>query len=560
MEFGVRNIYSLAVRLAPLQGESIKSFLMRLAIANACKYKDLIKHLGFGPNVWFTPGSRSESKVYTELSRVLNVSEGDLLNVLRTPYMKELWVPSVKGTSEMKIRSIRVCVGCLLEALYHRQAWQHALYCVCSKHNELLIDVCPQCGEDLVLATSHSGRCGKCASHITEWTVSKVEVPHWQSQVFRGSRSRELLISLLKMSMIAVRPLDVFTSDIRIREMRITEIMVLMQKAWFLLYSHAERQALKEELESHWYEEIRVLGDELALTLYREAQALALADELSRNGSKSSVFTSASRALNIIKSTKHFALLYRGNDAADFVRATQLTHYLGVAPADFKQLKLSGVFIPVNPEAAKKDALYSLENVARKVSMLNRTNSVAKGYIPYCELVPSACKFIPGVTAGDVLVDVFNNKLPAQLLTLKKGSLISRLYINKQSFFEKYDEDALVKEDEIPVEYLPAYWGTKMPNVREALKSEFILDIIDMGSESPIRYIPMLAIKELNSNYLILNKWAFLHAKSKVKCLCALKRAKIEPLVRVNEENCNSFEIYPKSAEQVLLERYDELT
>ncbi|WP_428475025.1 hypothetical protein [Photobacterium profundum] len=50
------------------------------------------------------------------------------------------------------------------------------------------------------------------------------------------------------------------------------------------------------------------------------------------------------------------------------------------------------------------------------------------------------------------------------------------------------------------------------------------------------------ALKAFQDNYLILNKWEYSHNKSKTKSLCALKRAKVEPLVRGSEEYCNSFD------------------
>ncbi len=561
MELGVRNEHSLAVRLAPWQGESIKSLLMRLATANACKYTALVKFLGFSANSRFTPGSASESDMYAELSRVLNVTEDTLLDVLRTPAMKDLWVPSVKGTSEMKIRSIRVCVSCLFEAPYHRQAWQHALYCVCNKHQELLIDVCPQCGEYLELDVSHNGRCAKCASHIAAWQVCKTEVPQWQHQSLQGAPSRELLISLLQMSMIAVRPLDLFTTDIRVREMRVAEVMKLMQKAWVLLHSDTARLALKEALSGRWGEVSQILGEELPFTLYREVTALALTNDIASDGElESLIFKDESRALDIIKSTKRFAILCEGEPALGLVKGSQLMGCLGVTTRAFEQLKQAGVFNQVNPRAAKKDALYSLEGVAVQVSKLAGVDSVDGDYVLYGEFVPSACKFISGLDEGKVLVDIFNHCLPVKLPSSQQGTLVERLYVHKNSFCERYKECDIYDYKTVPVTFLPAFFGTKMPNVRALLQSEFIQDVIGFNALRVNDDIPTFALKAFQDNYLILNKWAYSHNKSKTKSLCALKRAKVEPLVRVSEEYCNSFEIFPKSAEQILLDRYDELS
>ncbi|WP_261858190.1 TniQ family protein [Photobacterium sanguinicancri] len=560
MEFGVRDEHSLAVRRPPMLGESLKSFLLRLANVNACKYKTLVKHLGFGPSTWFTPGSASESMMYTALSKVLNVSEQALLEILRTPSMKDLWIPSVIGTSEMKVRTVRACLSCLSEAPYHRQAWQHAMYCVCTKHNEQMIDCCPHCGNGLELDFCLNGRCHDCGSHMSDGPVQVMTVPVWQKEVFQGAQSRELLQSLLGMSMVAVRPLDLFTSDIRVRDMRVVEVMALMQKAWNLLNSYTARQTLKEALNRRWHEVNQVMGEELPLTLYREATALALANDNASDGELDApVFESDSREFDIIKSTKRFAFLCEGASTRGLVKATQLMNFLGIKPKDFEQLRQAGVFIQINPKAAKKDALYCLEAVARQFSKLIRVDNVEEGYVAYDEFVPVACKFISGLHEGRVLVDIFNCDFPTQLLSNQKGTVIGRLYVHKEAFCEKYTECDIYEYQTVPVTFLPGFFGTQMPNVRAALKSVFVQKVMGFDVLRAKEDIPTSALKELHDNYLILNKWAYSHSKSKTKCLCALKRAKVDPLVRVNEEHCNSFEIYPKSAEQVLLDRYDEL-
>ncbi|CAG20034.1 Hypothetical protein PBPRA1623 [Photobacterium profundum SS9] len=563
MELGSRDEYSLAIRYQPMAGESVKSFLLRLAKVNACSFKELATFLGINARdkTKFTPGSPSEQQVYESLVKALNVSHKGLHERLRTPEMKELWVPNVKGTSEMKIRGVRLCVSCLSESLYHRQAWQHAMYCVCPKHNEQLIEVCPNCDLVLEIETCIGGRCSHCASAVAGWQTCSVDIPTWQQQVLQGSESRTLLVVLLKMAMIAVRPTDLFPSDIRVSDMRINELKTLMDKAWVLLHSGSARTALKEALLLRWSGVAEVFGDALPLTLYRESQQLALGSALSGTIELvPSVFDTKARMLEIVKSTKRFALRLEGEKTSELIQESQLLWQLGgVKPRALKQLKEAGIFTQVNPDSARKDALFRLEDVAAKVSELETSESVIDGYVPYEELVPSACKFIVGLDEGNVLVDIFKQDLPAFLLITKTGTTIDQLFVDREAFYRKYHESEMFKHQTIPVTYLPSFFGTKMPNVEVLLATKFTRDIIDFNSLEDGFHIPTHYLKQIHDDFLILNKWAHTHKKSKTKCLCVLKSAKLEPLVRVNEKNCTSFEIYPKSAEQILFDRYDEL-
>ncbi|MBY5946012.1 TniQ family protein [Photobacterium rosenbergii] len=560
MELGVRDEHSLAVRRPPMPGESLKSFLLRLANLNACKYKVLVKHLGFRPNIWFTPGSASESMMYKALSKVLNVSEQALLEVLRTPSMKDLWKPNIKGTSEMKIRTVRACLSCLSEASYHRQAWQHAMYCVCTKHHERLIDCCPHCGNDLELGVCLNGRCQNCGSHRSDWPVQEMTVPVWQEEVFKGVQSRELLQSLLEMSMVAVRPLDLFTSDIRIREMKVSEVMGLMDSAWDLLHSQAIRFIIQSALSQRWSKAIGLLGKELPLTLYQTATLLAL-DEKPHGEVElcQSFFVNETRELDIVKSTKRFAILSHGQSADTLVKWTQLTATLGIKPIPLEFLKNAGVFTPVNPRAAKKDLLFDLDEVVEQICILCRGDRPADGYVAYQDLVPAACRYITGLSEGQVLVDIFRSELPVVFCPSQGGTLLDKLYVERKAFLRRYDESEIYTYKVVPESYLPAYFGTKRPNIEALLKSEFFQRLIDSFPLQDLHTIPTECLKHIKDNYLILNKWAYSHKKSKIKCLCLLKQEKIQPIVRFSEESCNSFEIFPKEAEQVLLNHYDEL-
>lgn len=560
MEFGVRDEHSLAVRRPPMLGESLKSFLLRLANVNACKYKTLVKHLGFSPSTWFTPGSASEAMMYTALSTVLNVSEQALLETLRTPSMKDLWIPSVIGTSEMKIRTVRACLSCLSEAPYHRQAWQHAMYCVCTKHHERLIDCCPHCGNYLELGVCLDGRCHDCGSHMSDWPVQEMTVLVWQKEVLQGAQSRELLQSLLEMSMVAVRPLDLFTSDIRIREMSVPEVMALMDRAWGLLHSQQIRFIIQSALSQRWQKAIGLLGEELPLTLYRTATSLA-EDEKTHGEVElcQPFFVNEAREMEIIKSTKRFAILSHGKSADTLVKWTQLTATLGIKPIPFEFLKNAGVFIPVNPQAAKKDLLFNLDDVVEQVSFLCRGDSPADGYVAYQNLVPAACRYITGLSEGQVLVDIFCSELPVVFCPGQEGTLLDKLYVDREAFLCRYEESDIYTYKTVPASYLPAYFGTKRPNVEALLKSEFFQGIVDSYPLQDVHTIPTECLKHIKGNYLILNKWAYSHKKSKIKCLCLLKREKVQPVVRFSEEGCNSFEIYPKQAEQVLLNNYDDL-
>ncbi|WP_281223358.1 TniQ family protein [Photobacterium sanguinicancri] len=565
MIFGPRNDQSLSVRRSPMVGESIKSFVWRLAEVNACSYGDILAFLGFNrqSKPWFLPGSRSEQDMYSSLGKALNVSESALLDVLRTPELKALWTPSVKGTSDMKVRAIRMCSSCVEETRYHRQAWQHALYCVCPLHQEKLIETCPHCGEAIVIETCVGGRCFHCASAVEGWSRHQMAMPDWQSQVNQGAASLTTLKRLLNMAMIVIRSDDLFTTDMRIREMRITETMALMDKAWGLLHSDTARQQLRDKLSCRWRKEIAIIGEALPLTLYDQADALALTAEqvtplfdMDKN-----VFSDRARALEIIKSSKHAAMQCENVETHELIKASPLSKGLGIKPGDLERLKLSGFFTQVNPTAAKRDALFNLKDVVAKFMNVPVVNRITDGYERYDGLVPKACLFTAGLYESDVLLAMSEGVLPVQIASEVKGTFIDRLFVHKATFQRLYAQE--YKQHNIglmPIGLLPTYLGTKRLNVTAFLASDFFKGIAGHDAPKINEQIPTCVLKRVEDRYFILNKWAFFNGRSKTKCLCALKLAKIDPILRLNEEGCGLFEIYPKHAETILLERFDELS
>ncbi|MGR5064620.1 TniQ family protein [Photobacterium sp. DNB22_13_2] len=565
MILGARNNQSLAVRLTPLPGESVHGFLMRLSIVNACRYSELLRFLGVHShrNLFGLPGSFVENRLFSTLSRVLNLEETKLREVFTIAQAESLWSPCVTGTTEMLVNSIRVCTTCLSESLHHRHEWQHALYCVCPEHNQLLVESCQNCGEPLQVDTCFVGSCIHCGSSTKNWNIEESTVPLWQQRILEKSGYDTLLVPLLEVARIAVRDTDLFSSDIRVRDMRVVEVMKLMNKSWVLLNSEAARKSLKDSLLSKWKWESSIVGEEILLTLYLEAENLAIGTEYfgEENEWRYPIFESPERELEILKSTKGVAIKLVGDQVGGLVRATEVLKLLGVKPSSMKEMHQRGVFTLVNPNTARKYALYDFTDVVNRIAQIPMTDKTIDGFLPYADFATKACKFAV-VSESEILDDIFKQKLPAVRLANDNGTILDNLLVDKEAFDSRYMdlEQRIFSRKSISIDELPSFFGTVRDNVQSLIQTQFFKEIVDVVFLEAREQVLTQDLKQITDSYLILNTWAHRHNKSKTKCLCALKRSGIEPLVRVQDRYCGSFEIYPKSAEGYLLDRYEQLS
>ncbi|WP_233862024.1 TniQ family protein [Paraburkholderia adhaesiva] len=158
----------------PYRGELLSSWLVRVAHANGLKVQTFCR-LAFGNDrqVWnrdidrLAPASLVETmsaRTGTPLSRAwrttLMIYRGKLFKDWKASGQLQ-WVLSLKMFHRKRLGyGLQFCPRCLAEDAepYFRLAWRVAFYTYCPKHDCMLLDRCPQCGQGVAYHRIELGR------------------------------------------------------------------------------------------------------------------------------------------------------------------------------------------------------------------------------------------------------------------------------------------------------------------------------------------------------------------------------------------------------------------
>lgn len=157
------NRLSLPVRVTPLPGESISSFMWRAADANGMSYHTWSAYLGSGSNFQIPDWDRFITATQLQLlALVCNTPinklesmtlqrDGSHVITSAAPVSRHVLPLRGKGQSYSVggFRGLQFCPDCFREDdhPYLRKHWRYSYVSVCEKHSRLLTDHCPHCGE-----------------------------------------------------------------------------------------------------------------------------------------------------------------------------------------------------------------------------------------------------------------------------------------------------------------------------------------------------------------------------------------------------------------------------
>jgi len=149
-------VRSLPIRLAPIAGEALDSWLEALAHRNATAFGDLLAAVGLNPyhgmatNGWIVALAPEQEST---ISAATDVSPGVLTTMTLAHYAGRAVnihpeTPTLKRAFPWgNANGSRYCTACLMDTggrwqLSWRLGWSFA----CTEHHRLLVDTCPRCG------------------------------------------------------------------------------------------------------------------------------------------------------------------------------------------------------------------------------------------------------------------------------------------------------------------------------------------------------------------------------------------------------------------------------
>ncbi|CAM4143470.1 TniQ family protein [Deinococcus marmoris] len=161
---------SLPGRVQPEPDELPEAWIVRLAEANHCTVRVLLRHIGVHQSDF---SLRDWANTWLALERVSGIGLNDF------PRDQDNALSRLYGAALIKHRShsIRICPECF-KTLYHLPSWTKTIYSyVCEKHALMLIGTCPTCRQELRYLFNQVGvflRCHHCATPYSMMTSTPV--------------------------------------------------------------------------------------------------------------------------------------------------------------------------------------------------------------------------------------------------------------------------------------------------------------------------------------------------------------------------------------------------
>jgi len=174
-------ITAIKNRILPKENELFTSWLARNATVNFLQTSTFVNKYFPEYKNWFLNRDLdvlSDEKFFKNFSRRMNIdietlnqtslkSYAGYLNEEIFEKTRNALISPVKmrGLTN-KLNGLKYCPLCLKEENYFKKEWRLSFYTVCTKHNVIMLDDCPQCGEPLTIVRRKNDlkefNCWKC--------------------------------------------------------------------------------------------------------------------------------------------------------------------------------------------------------------------------------------------------------------------------------------------------------------------------------------------------------------------------------------------------------------
>ncbi|GEM_PF-3898222 len=146
-------------RTRPYEGETLSSWLSRLAAGNGLRFTDVLQYLGISlwecdidclpATEWLTRLSATTGTTTSEVWKTtLSSLERRVLKRNRAGDLEGV-LPLRAGPHKRRLFGFQICPECVLETDYYRIIWRLSFVTMCSRHDILLIDRCCWCRRPL---------------------------------------------------------------------------------------------------------------------------------------------------------------------------------------------------------------------------------------------------------------------------------------------------------------------------------------------------------------------------------------------------------------------------
>ncbi|WP_078543087.1 TniQ family protein [Litchfieldia alkalitelluris] len=224
------KLKTLTIRLTPVYGESLTSFLLRLSKINSINLLSLLNAIRLNINLYFqrdsfqlldiTPFSRLDMN---KLDELIGVSKVELISCTFFNVIEHLGASDNVENSRIMLGVKRdylcYCNTCLKENGYHKLIWQINDVNVCLEHNENLVQQCPNCSKRVYFKHMNSiDICPNCEYSLVGRSQSKAVISEvdkrkcefWETFIHNTKINLETSLLAIRLLYILSKKSDLF--------------------------------------------------------------------------------------------------------------------------------------------------------------------------------------------------------------------------------------------------------------------------------------------------------------------------------------------------------------
>lgn len=445
----------LPIRVLPLPGESQAGYLLRLAMQNG-----------------FTNPKDIVAQSVLNRAKRNTLSDDDIHNIsllIRRPITFSENEDSFfsKVCSKSRLHHARVCTSCIQDNPVHQDHWQDPRNTHCKEHDELLIDVCKSCKQQLDFKVNlFQGFCNNenCGRKLQAHTVAKriKDLSHEDKEdcIIAGLYALEIVSELKKKTYFSYQNvpailkagIGLLTDDDALQRWLLKTSSQGLPHQYPVNLAFSRLYSLSRHVKNSW-------------GLLDRAHAIR-------------------KEINVKNTFK-----------SPIVEMRLLALCLGLSPQDLKPLWYRNVLRFTNCNHYQADALIDSGPLVRL--LITKSSSDIKDAVSFLEAASYVDQYL--MEKSDLLIAMMNDELPFQYVG--NDSLLDSVTFSRSKLKEIGERHLeLTKTKTIRVDECEKIAGLSSSKVERALKTGKIRSSGWKADNSTLKLVELLKLKEQHNN------------------------------------------------------------
>jgi len=425
----------LGVRPYPLQNESFAGYCLRLAKLNGLSGLNMLF------SVIAAPTSTNKSRIRCSYDDMRLIAEylapflGRDTDTLSEAFGHHFTAPWIydehRMIQDIRLEYPRICPTCLAESGHMDWRWNLACISHCPKHETLLVDRCPECGNTFDWKVDIFTGCSKCnytwKQHAPKSTEpSSLEKRVWECVSKNSQHCKSLLSDICAAIAVAARPLD---------NIHLKQGLAPKMPGYSELVETAYQLLSDEEAQMYWANTcvqarstVATLGDRAVLAPMHNLKRLLTPNGLIKLTIKSEGFLTL-KIVEYNQFVKSRRKRFLNGDLTDRLQVdvTRLSQILEAPQGCLQRIIADGLLKPCNNATVPRDLIYNLQDAAILINSI-RLEEVTTNFV---EIDPRSRYLSRHLgTYGELISALLRKNLSGGL----RGASLRSAYVDKEQF------------------------------------------------------------------------------------------------------------------------------